>query len=62
MISCRCGAIWTGLGRCHCSGCHITVGGITAFDAHRRSGKCLKPKTIGLHENDQGVWVGTYGE
>lgn len=31
----RCDAWWSGLNTCHCSVCHHTLTGYTAFDAHR---------------------------
>ena len=50
-----CTVTWTALGACHCSGCHATFSGITAFDAHRRRFSCLDPSSVGL-EPDAGVW------
>ena len=47
MTNC-CSAWWTGLTAAHCSACHETFTGITAFDLHRRRGKCLWPPDIGL--------------
>lgn len=43
-----CDAWWTGLSAAHCSACHTTFTGVTAFDLHRRDGKCLNPADIGL--------------
>ena len=41
---------WTGLSTCHCSACHRTFTGITAFDVHRQNYRCLDPATIcGAH-------------
>lgn len=49
MTACsRCTAEWGGLTTCHCSGCHVTFTGISAFDAHRRAGKCLPAESVGL--------------
>jgi len=60
-ITCaKCPAIWTGEGRCHCSKCHITYGGLTSFDNHRRGNKCAKPESLGLKDNGRGVWVADY--
>ena len=43
VTECRhCGSWWTGLNTCHCTACHTTFTGITAFDAHR----------TGSHTND----------
>jgi len=39
-------AHWTGLGTTHCSGCHRTFTGVTAFDIHRRGGQCHDPATV----------------
>lgn len=51
-IECRCGAWWTGSGRCHCGGCHETFSGLTAFDRHRTQdgehGTCWPPAERGL--------------
>lgn len=43
-----CGAWWTGSSPCHCSGCHQNFSGISAFDRHRRGGKCADPDQVGL--------------
>lgn len=61
MITCGgCSVEWTGDGRCHCSGCHNTFGGLTSFDAHRTQygerGSCKKPEDIGLIQTEKGVW------
>lgn len=46
-IACgTCGAIWTGLIACHCSGCHETFTGLSAFDIHRVGGQCCDPAAI----------------
>lgn len=34
-ISCRCGAVWTGLRMEHCTVCHQTFSGSSLGDAHR---------------------------
>lgn len=36
--TCGCGAWWTGQNTSHCTACHETFTGITAFDAHHRGG------------------------
>jgi hypothetical protein len=55
--SCACGARWTGLTRAHCSGCHLTFSGITAFDLHRRGGGCVDPSTLlALVQDEAGTW------
>ena len=54
-ISHACGARWIRPGACHCAGCHETFTGISAFDAHRRDGKCHDPATL---TNSKGRPVG----
>ena len=53
----RCGTCnywWTGLRACHCSGCHRTFTGLTAFDMHREGDHakgtrhCVNPASVGL--------------
>ena len=39
----------------HCAACHLTFGGVTGFDAHRKHGACLDPYALGMVERD-GVW------
>jgi hypothetical protein len=52
--TCRCGAHWGGLSTGHCSACHLTFTGITAFDKHRTGSHandtraCLDPASVGL--------------
>jgi hypothetical protein len=68
--TCRgCSNKWTGVNRAHCSVCHITFGGPTKFDEHRRRNKCLTLKLIaapieegglGLSDNGKGVWTSAY--
>jgi hypothetical protein len=45
-----CPTTWTGVGRCHCSGCHRTFSTVSAFDLHRRlsgrHGSCVDPATL----------------
>lgn len=49
-----CGAWWTRELTAHCSGCHRTYTGMTAFDAHRSGSHtagtrhCLDPADVGL--------------
>lgn len=45
---CECGATWGGLNTCHCASCHLTFTGVTAFDLHRRTGRCQDPRVAGL--------------
>lgn len=36
-ISCgKCKGEWTGAGRCHCGGCHLTFSSLGAFDLHQK--------------------------
>lgn len=43
----------------HCGACHLTFGGVRAFDLHRQGRvdvrHCVHPATVGLVERD-GVW------
>ena len=56
MTTCpKCASIWGGLNTAHCSGCHLTYTGITAFDKHRdgyhikgRGRFCKSPQAAGL--------------
>lgn len=60
-ITCsKCTAVWTGEGRCHCSKCHNTFGGLTSFDQHRKGYRCLQPSKLDLTLNARGVWVSAY--
>lgn len=53
---------WSGISRCHCSRCHITLSGIGLFDAHQRNGKCLDPAAMDVRGESlrlmNGVWCG----
>ncbi len=63
MLTIKCGnctSEWTGKTRCHCAACHNTFGGLTSFDKHRRSYKCLNPEDLDLHLNENGIWVSDY--
>lgn len=45
----RCPGRWSGANTCHCSVCHITFSGYTAFDKHRAGSHakgryCLDPE------------------
>ena len=48
LITCSCGAAWTGASRCHCAACHLTFSGLTAFDRHRDAMACRPPEDVGL--------------
>lgn len=39
----------------HCTVCHVTFGGVSNFDLHRRGGLCLTPESLSLIER-RGVW------
>lgn len=54
-ITCACGATWTGPSRAHCSGCHDTFSGVTAFETHRNRKGCVDPVSVGLVRRD-GLW------
>ncbi len=49
-----CDARWGGFNTSHCSGCHRTFTGLTAFDKHRdgdhakSTRRCLPPDLVGL--------------
>lgn len=56
--SCNCGAHWKGLSPCHCSSCHVTFSCITAFDGHRKDGKCRTPESLDMHYlPDRFMWA-----
>lgn len=56
-ITCSgCTAKWSGVTRAHCSGCHRTFTGVSAFDRHREDGACLDPASLGMVERDGGLW------
>jgi len=52
----RCDNRWGGTSTCHCSGCHETFTGLTAFDQHRTGShthgtrRCLPPAEAGLQD------------
>lgn len=51
-----CPSRWSGLGRAHCSACHLTFTGVSAFDRHRSDGGCLLPTDLGMVLRDGGIW------
>lgn len=63
-----CPAVWTGVNRAHCSGCHATFNAVGLFDLHRRGGVCLDPEEIVIGRGPRtgerllflrdGVWCG----
>lgn len=40
----------------HCGTCHVTFGGVTGFDAHRRAGQCRPPDEVGYTDDGTGVF------
>jgi hypothetical protein len=50
-----CGASWRGTVRAHCRVCHVTLGDDVLFDAHRLTGRCVHPSSLGLIVQG-GVW------
>jgi hypothetical protein len=39
---------WTGTERSHAGCCHRTFSSLSAFDRHRKGGRCNDPATVGL--------------
>ena len=54
----RCGDRWTGRTICHCPTCCRTFSSASAFDAHRRGGRCRNPSDAGLVPVDKQHWSG----
>jgi len=44
----ECKSWWTGGERSHASCCHRTFSSLSAFDQHRKGGRCNDPTTVGL--------------
>jgi hypothetical protein len=44
----QCGQWWTGAERSHASCCHRTFSSLSAFDRHRKGGRCNDPAAVGL--------------
>lgn len=58
-ITCNgCDNRWTGLRTCHCSACHRTFTGLSAFDLHRRYDHCADPTNCGLVIVHKRHWTG----
>ena len=54
-----CGQTWTGTSAAHCGAeCHLTFTSLSAFDRHRRGGKCLDPDEVGLVMKERDRWLG----
>jgi hypothetical protein len=55
---CPCGRRWDGLAEAHCGaeGCHQHFASLSAFEAHRRNGRCIEPALLrvgkGLREGE----------
>lgn len=68
----RCDAWWGGLNTSHCSACHQTFTGLSAFDKHRTGSHanstrhCVAPESVGLVDAGraypcwafEGTWTG----
>lgn len=52
-----CANTWSGTQKCHCSGCHVTFGGVSGFDKHRQDFRCIDPAYVDLVLNAEGCWV-----
>jgi hypothetical protein len=56
-----CGMSWVGPDRAHCCrrtrGCGQVFDDATLFDAHRHIGACLAPRTLGLIQTRNGIWL-----
>lgn len=55
----ECEASWTSHQACHCSNCHRTFGGRTAFDMHQNDSEptiCYQPETVGLVLKANRMW------
>lgn len=50
----KCPTRWSGTQTCHCSGCHLTFTGLTAFDKHRKNFTCQSPQDVGLVQHRRG--------
>lgn len=63
--TCRgCKATWTGTAVCHCTGCHQTFAGVTAFDNHRdhsasmgEHGGCRRPAEMLTKDGERTLWL-----
>lgn len=55
-----CDNVWYGQNQHHCSVCHVTIGSITKWDAHRQGKTCLDPAELDLLLNEHNVWVQRY--
>lgn len=55
-----CGQGWVGADRAHCcgrfGGCGAVFDDAALWDAHRPSGACLDPRTLGLAQTKNGIW------
>jgi hypothetical protein len=59
MTTCNgCASTWSGLSVCHCSICHRTFTGLSAFDKHRLRGQCCNPADRGLVRIVRQAWAG----
>ncbi len=57
-FGCQCGYRWSGMGECHCSGCHEHFRSLSGFSKHDSVAGCVDPRKIrGLEHTSEGVWV-----
>jgi hypothetical protein len=52
---------WVGPDRAHCCrrtrGCGQVFDDAALYDIHRRAGTCLDPRTLGLVQTRNGIWL-----
>jgi hypothetical protein len=58
---CCCGVHWVGADRAHCcrrtGGCGHVFDDAALWDRHRRYGRCLDPRSLGLISTTDGTWL-----
>ena len=56
-----CGRRWVGVDRAHCcrrtAGCSHVFDDVALWDRHRRRGRCLDPRSLGLIPTIDGIWL-----
>jgi hypothetical protein len=58
-----CGHEWVGVDRAHCcardrfAGCGQVFDDADLFDAHRNNDDCVDPRTLGLVQTRNGIWL-----
>ena len=59
-MSC-CGTCWVGADRAHCcrrtGGCGHVFDDAQLWDAHRPGRKCVAPRSLGLVQTKNGIWL-----